>query len=87
MHFFLSDLVQEQNNLGNKKPVLDELCFRDILEGKNSDGVNQEQLRKDYLGFVVIRPIPETFLAKVCLRLYSDIISSIDRTALYYIDA
>lgn len=75
VHFFLSDLVQEQNNPGNKKPVLDELCFRDILEGKNSDGVNQEQLRKDYLGFVVIRPIPETFLAKVCLRLYSNIMS------------
>ena len=75
VHFFLSDLVQEQNNPGNKKPVLDELCFRNILEGKNSDGVNQEQLRKDYLGFVVIRPIPETFLAKVCLRLYSNIMS------------
>ena len=75
VHFFLSDLVQEQNNPGNKKPVLDELCFRNILEGKNSDGVNQEQLRKDYLGFVVIRPIPETFLAKVCLKLYSNIMS------------
>ncbi|MFA6836635.1 MAG: hypothetical protein WCR04_09585 [Fibrobacteraceae bacterium] len=75
VHFFLSNLVQEQNDLGNKKPVLDELCFRNILEGKNSDGVNQDLLRKDYLGFVVIRPIPETFLAKVCLRLYSNLMA------------
>ena len=36
----------------------------------NNDVDFQQQLNSSYIGFVVIRPIPDTFLAKLCIRPY-----------------
>lgn len=40
-----------------------------ILDGSDSD-VDIEKLQNDYLGFIVVKPIPKTFIGKTCLKVY-----------------
>lgn len=61
-----------------KKTIEYKKLLRNTLEGNETD-LNNE----NYLGFVVIRPIPKTFLAKVCLKPYYDNVCS--RLTKYYI--
>lgn len=48
--------------------------FISALESNDADFINK--LSEQYLGYVVIRPIPHTFLAKVCLIRYSELVDS-----------
>ena len=54
IHFFSNDF--------------DEYDFTDALAKNNIEFINT--LSESYIGFAVIRPIPHTFLAKVCLKPY-----------------
>ncbi|MBZ0104119.1 MAG: hypothetical protein K8H84_00665 [Sulfuricella denitrificans] len=52
----------------------DEYQFTSALESNQKPFI--EALSKNYIGFVVIRPIPHTFLAKLCLKRYDELISN-----------
>lgn len=43
--------------------------FRSFLEGSPSP-VTRERLQKDYVGFLVIKPLPETLIGRTCLEAY-----------------
>jgi hypothetical protein len=44
-----------------------------VIGLSTNDKVLADQLRESYLGFAVIRPIPHTFFAKICLAQYKDL--------------
>lgn len=46
-----------------------------ILRKNNSKSVIDE-LKKNYLGFMVVKPLPKTFIGKTCLRPYDSLIQS-----------
>lgn len=50
------------------KNEFDHLKFESII--KNNDTEELKSLQKNYLGFVVIKPIPKTFIGKTCLKMY-----------------
>ncbi|HSQ43240.1 MAG TPA: hypothetical protein VLM37_13250 [Fibrobacteraceae bacterium] len=52
-----------------EKETIDSLQLREFLSQGISDE-KQKKLNEAYLGFVVIRPIPCTFIARACLRPY-----------------
>lgn len=52
----------------------DESGFIAALEGSNKELLNE--LPNNYIGFAVIRPIPHTFLARLCLKRYSKLTSN-----------
>lgn len=54
----------------------DESNFVSALEGNNKTFL--KKLADNYIGFAVIRPIPHTFLAKLCLKRYSALTGSSD---------
>lgn len=60
VHFFSCDFEEHQ--------------FREALT--NGDKTFLSSLSDAYIGFVVIRPIPHTFLAKVCVRPYQELINN-----------
>lgn len=41
-----------------------------------------KKLQSSYLGFVVVKPLPETFIGKTCLRLYSAFLEEASRSVL-----
>lgn len=61
LHFFIADSLTAQS-------FSETLCNS---HGKNE--AEQKSLEEQYLGFVVVRPIPETFLARICLRIYPNL--------------
>lgn len=42
--------------------------FKDLLNDFSSNKSFLKSLQKSYAGYIVLRPLPETFLAKVCLK-------------------
>ena len=56
---------------------IDSLKLRVILSSGLTEK-RRKRLNKDYLGFVVIRPIPNTFIAKACLRSYEHLSNQTD---------
>ncbi|HHT9106905.1 MAG TPA: hypothetical protein ACFYD7_13695 [Candidatus Wujingus californicus] len=48
-----------------------ETHFYDILEG-NSGPLSEEKLQKAYLGFIVIKPLPQTIIGRTCLKTYPE---------------
>ena len=59
LHFFSSDV--------------DHSKIRNGLEENPSEF--QRDLQKSYLGFVVLKPLPKTFIGKTCLKVYPSLIS------------
>nr|WP_315494246.1 hypothetical protein [uncultured Rhodoferax sp.] len=51
----------------------DEHGFKEALSTNNAEFI--KALQEHYLGFAVIRPIPHTFFAKLCLQPYDSLIS------------
>lgn len=45
--------------------------FKFLIQGKPSP-INQEQLKKSYLGFIVAKPLPQTIIGRTCLKTYPD---------------
>lgn len=43
--------------------------FADLLGGMNGS-LNEVGLRKGYLGFIVVKPLPETIIGRTCLKTY-----------------
>ena len=60
LHFFSSAITEAQFNK----------CLR------NEDDSVAELLRKSYIGFAVLRPIPHTVFARVCLRPYAALVAN-----------
>lgn len=56
IHFFLNEKLTHS-------------AFRDILSSQDSPDDKAKKLGK-YLGYIVIRPLPETFIAKICFLPY-----------------
>lgn len=54
LHFFSSDLEQS--------------VLEDLLQGDSAK--HQENLQSDYLGFSVIKPLPDAFVGRTCLTTY-----------------
>ena len=50
--------------------------------GKGGPDTELEKLRKDYLGFTVIKPLPKTVIGKTCLKLYEDLNGADQKVAL-----
>jgi hypothetical protein len=48
--------------------------FTDLLNNQLSKKITQSSLNKSYSGFIVIKPLPLTFLGKVCLRPYPTVV-------------
>ena len=64
VHFLLSK---------NDDEFLNEFYFHEVLSGNKT--IEAER----YLGFIIFRPIPHTFLARVCLRVYPHIFETKDK--------
>ena len=45
--------------------------FDDLLNGDRSS-INQNDLKESYLGFIVIKPLPQTVVGRTCLRTYPE---------------
>jgi hypothetical protein len=56
LHFFSHSFTKSQ--------------FAALLTGDDS-GLKEDDLQKNYLGFIVIRPLPSTVFGRTCLRSYS----------------
>ncbi|MBB1294601.1 MULTISPECIES: C39 family peptidase [unclassified Pseudoalteromonas] len=54
--------------------------FQSYLREYNEE--EHEQLQKAYLGFIVVKPLPKTFIGKSCLRLYESFVGSDNKKAL-----
>jgi len=46
------------------------------------DELALEKLSKNYLGFIVVKPLPKTFIGKTCLKNYSSVTNSNERKVL-----
>ena len=51
--------------------TFDEQSFFSLLEG-NESAISVEDLKKNYLGFVVIKPLPDAIIGRTCLAVYED---------------
>lgn len=67
LHFFSQPITQ--------------IAFKNHLANENKELT--ELLQASYLGFAVIRPIPHTFFAKICLRPYGPLVDSPNCTILH----
>ncbi len=54
----------------------------DELLRKNKNKALIGQLNNNYLGFMIVKPLPKTFIGKTCLRPYDSLIESSDKKAL-----
>lgn len=64
LHFF--DGVEDKN--GNEiSPINHDFIQKGL---KDDPRALQDELQKRYLGFIVIKPIPRTFIGKSCLKIY-----------------
>lgn len=64
VHFFSSEFNERE--------------LRNALESDNETFSNK--LMESYIGFIVIRPIPETFLAKICVKPYQALLDNKNST-------
>lgn len=57
-----------------------EIEFIKVIEGKELSKAEftEDRLKDSYLGYCIIRPIPETFLGRVCLKYYSNFEDSLN---------
>jgi hypothetical protein len=55
LHFFKKDFVIKD--------------FDELLKG-NAGNLTRRDLQRSYLGFVVVKPLPETFIGRTCLKTY-----------------
>lgn len=53
--------------------TIDHGCITSVLEGGAGADQIVEQLQKSYLGFMVIKPLPKTFIGKTCLQVLPDV--------------
>jgi hypothetical protein len=44
--------------------------FRNLLLNPNDSNLNQEVLEREYLGFIVIKPLPQTVIGRTCIATY-----------------
>ena len=44
--------------------------FEEYLEGSCGSGLAYEDLKKSYIGFVVVKPLPKTYIGRTCLKTY-----------------
>ncbi|HHL2168718.1 TPA: hypothetical protein ACQ3YX_001067 [Pseudomonas aeruginosa] len=52
--------------------TIDHRCITSVLDGGlEAEGI-ADQLQSAYLGFMVIKPLPKTFIGKTCLKVMSD---------------
>ncbi len=66
LHFFTQDFSEED--------------FKSLLQGFESSGVDDEKsksitivdLHNSYLGFIVVKPLPQTIFGRTCLQTYSE---------------
>lgn len=77
--------VKGFNNKGYKTSRLHffstELSHK-ILDRYLEDGISSDELKilqETYLGFMVIKPLPKTFIGKTCLKPYDSLINSDDK--------
>ena len=49
--------------------VIDPEAFRDLLMGLDTP-LTEEHLNQSYLGFIVVKPLPETVVGRTCLKVY-----------------
>ncbi|EPH0543204.1 hypothetical protein N1I02_003167 [Serratia marcescens] len=55
------------------------------IEGYLYEGISierQERLQLSYLGFMIVKPLPKTFIGRTCLRVYPEINSGIHKKCL-----
>lgn len=57
LHFFSTDFTEDQ--------------FRQTLVDPAA-GLNAQQMQESYLGFVVVKPLPQTVVGRTCLKTYPD---------------
>lgn len=57
LHFFNTEFTEEQ--------------FRSVLIDSKSE-LNSHRLQESYLGFVVIKPLPQTLIGRTCLKTYPE---------------
>ena len=50
--------------------AFDEVVFESLLAGSDQATITKEQLQHAYLGFVVVKPLPETIIGRTCLATY-----------------
>lgn len=53
-----------------------------ILDKYLEDGITSDEIKifqETYLGFMVIKPLPKTFIGKTCLKPYDSLINSDDK--------
>lgn len=46
--------------------------FHKLLAGRNEQLIEKMKVKDAYLGFIVVKPLPETFVGRTCLRTYSE---------------
>jgi hypothetical protein len=46
--------------------------FARLLKGEDVKGFDTQDLQEHYLGFIVIKPLPQTVFGKTCLKTYSE---------------
>lgn len=46
--------------------------LQNLLKGNPTSQLNEEILQNAYLGFVVVRPLPQTIIGRTCLKTYTD---------------
>lgn len=56
LHFFSSEITDAE--------------FKGILRGEDRDRI--ESLQENYLGFIVVKPLPQTIIGRTCLKTYPD---------------
>jgi hypothetical protein len=69
LHFFNIQFTREE--------------FENFLKGDRSK-LNEDNLQEAYLGFIVVKPLPETFIGKTCLKTYPEAIGRIFPTQREY---
>lgn len=52
--------------------TIDHRCISSVLEGEENSQAIVDQMKSSYLGFMVIKPLPKTFIGKTCLKVMDD---------------
>jgi len=52
--------------------IFDGIALEKFLLGVSGSGINEKTLGDSYIGFLVIKPLPETLIGRTCLRTYKE---------------
>lgn len=78
LHFF-KDLSSEKSETGKTedKVFVEHTLFKTIFNGADEERqITIKKLQDQYLGFIVIKPIPETFIGRTCLKVHDGLSDS-----------